>query len=212
MKTMTSKASGKPEEVFSMKKMLEQIGVYEAQIILPRKLIQDKPLPQAVECSLVLRTTSFFMSEAKKQGDVVIHGRVYDGENGQHILLVRVQAGPALAALAVDIADPEFMELLDICGPAGRVPLVCMSPSTHDMQIYALQLEAEDTRQVMEDARRCPRLNDEDALIQMAMATAWLHKHELVSMEPGVTVTEATLSVVTPSVRQDSAPAGMALH
>jgi hypothetical protein len=184
--------------------LLEQMGILSAYILAPEDLLaaggeEFKGHSAKSGYALVLRVSEKFVEEVESRGGgVVVRAQVLKSNDGQGILLIRLQAGASLAALMLSVSDPKFIRLLRACSEDGFISVLAVKDKSNT-HAFGLPLSKDMADRMILDGLTGGARSNEEALVSLALNTVSVYRNELVTLIPEqAKLEDVSLSVVLP--------------
>jgi len=180
------------------------LGVYRGYIVTPETIAQivhsDSMGPFAeTGYGLLFQLNADFIERLSKGEPQATSMRVFHSTNDQLMLFVRFQVGTSLVGMVMNIAEHEFVRMLEASRKDGRMTFVGCCPVTGELMKTAQVLGDENIARMLQDARSAQAMSLESQMWELANAAVWVREKECTSLIPSIEVEQVSVSAFLPS-------------
>jgi hypothetical protein len=118
---------------------------------------------------------------------------------GQHVMLLRFQAGNALAVILVPMGLPGFSSYLKSCEQSGFSPIVAWQPGGRDRLLLHFPVGKVDVKHLIKLANESADCMDDSLLEHLAALASWCSGNAWPSIVTGAELHETMVSCVVES-------------
>lgn len=180
------------------------LGVYRGYVVTPETITQIAQSEArgpfaATGYGLLFQLTPDFIERIKNGEQQATSLRVFHSTNDQMMLFVRFQVGTSLVGMVMNIAEHEFVRMLEASGKDGRMTFVGCCPVTGELMKTAQVLGDENIERMLHDAHSAQAMSLESQVWELANAAVWVREKECTSLIPSIEVENVSVSAFLPS-------------
>ncbi|WP_230971292.1 hypothetical protein [Nitrogeniibacter aestuarii] len=186
------------------------LGVYRGYVVTPETITQITQSEArgpfaATGYGLLFQLTPDFIERIKNGEQQATSLRVFHSSNDQLMLFIRFQAGSSLVGIVLNIAEQEFVDMLEASRKDGSLTFVGYCPTTGELMKTTQMLGSENIERMLRDARRALALSPESQVWELANSAVWVLEEECKSLIPSIAVGNVAVSAMLPSYQHLSA-------